>query len=268
LANSAGTGLTWNATTLAFDVTGGGGGGGITAVVQDTNPSLGGNLLLNGKNISGAGNISITGNIGVSGTASLTGGLGASLNLNGNTINGNGFISTTGGVQFNLTTDMQLRRVVNGVNPNGYITTILQRGTFTTPVAVSSSDELGGILFKGYTSGSSTGIAGLISFLVDPTAVIAGGSYIKSQIVLSAATDTTQDANNAVLINSAGLVTSNAFRASTYFQLPTYGSDAVRTSAIPVPTAGMMVFMTSGTSPSVTNKAVVYNGTAWALLPG
>jgi hypothetical protein len=52
------------------------------------------------------------------------------------------------------------------------------------------------------------------------------------------------------------------------FQLASYASDAARSTAIPTPAAGMMVFMAAGTSPAVTNKAVIYNGTAWALLPG
>ena len=38
-------------------------GSGLTDVQQDTSPSLGGNLILNGNNISGTGNISISGNV-------------------------------------------------------------------------------------------------------------------------------------------------------------------------------------------------------------
>ena len=41
---------------------------GITAVSQDTSPSLGGNLTLNSRNIIGTGNIDITGTIGATGT--------------------------------------------------------------------------------------------------------------------------------------------------------------------------------------------------------
>ena len=52
------------------------------------------------------------------------------------------------------------------------------------------------------------------------------------------------------------------------FQLTTYANDAARTDAIPTPAAGMMVFMVSGTSPVVNNKAVIFNGTTWAALPG
>ena len=73
LATSAGTGLIWNATTQRLDFNGS--GTGIVSVQADANPSLGGNLNLNNRNITGTGNITI------SGTVSTTG-LGANLNLN------------------------------------------------------------------------------------------------------------------------------------------------------------------------------------------
>jgi hypothetical protein len=46
-------------------------------------------------------------------------------------------------------------------------------------------------------------------------------------------------------------------------QLPVYADDAARSTAIPTPAKGMMVFMTSGTAPTVSNKPVIYNGSAW-----
>jgi hypothetical protein len=61
LATSAGTGLVWNATTQRLDFNGL--GSGIINVQADTNPSLGGNLNLNSRNITGTGNISIAGTI-------------------------------------------------------------------------------------------------------------------------------------------------------------------------------------------------------------
>ena len=244
---------------------------------------LGGNLALGGYSINGSGTININGTI-TSGGFSTSGpisagattvttinastGLGGNLNLNGYNISGSGFIAMTGGVAIDLTTDLQLRRTVDGVNANGYITSKLSRGTLTSPTAVHAGDELGGILIRGNTDISTSGIVGLISFVVDPTAVIAGGNYIKSQIVFSAATDTGQDPANAVVITSDGAVTSNAHVATKYTQLAVYANDAARTSSIPTPVKGMMVFMTAGTAPSVTNKAVIYNGTAWALMPG
>lgn len=49
-------------------------------------------------------------------------------------------------------------------------------------------------------------------------------------------------------------------------QLPVYADDAARSAAIPTPATGMMVFMSSGTAPAVTNKAVIYDSTAWVAL--
>lgn len=91
LATSAGTGLIWNATTQRLDFNGS--GTGIISVQADANPTLGGNLNLNGRNITGNGNIT------VSGTLSVTG-LGANLNLNTRNISGTGNIDITGSATF------------------------------------------------------------------------------------------------------------------------------------------------------------------------
>jgi hypothetical protein len=165
----------------------------------------------------------------------------------------------------NLDGNLKINQTISP-SGSGYITTTQSRGTQATPAAVQAGDELGGLLFRAYTDSSTTGIAGIIGVGVDPTAVIAGGDFIKSQIVISASSDTNNDPADALIINSAGVSTSNAFSASKYFQLPTYANDAARSSAIPVPAQGMMVFMQSGTSPSVTNKTVVYDGSAWVAL--
>jgi hypothetical protein len=89
LATSAGTGLIWNATTQRLDFNGS--GTGIVNVQADATPSLGGNLNLNNRSITGTGNITITG------TLSVTG-LNADLNLNSRNINGTGNIAITGNV--------------------------------------------------------------------------------------------------------------------------------------------------------------------------
>ena len=76
-------------------------GVGLANVQADTAPTLGGNLTMNGKTITGTGNINITGNI--AGTT-LSGNLGANLGLNSYNINGIGNINITGSVtatQFN-----------------------------------------------------------------------------------------------------------------------------------------------------------------------
>jgi hypothetical protein len=195
-------------------------------------------------------------------TITATTGLGANLSLNGYNLTG------TGTVSLNVTSNFQTRALYDGVSSKGYYSTTVNRGSFSSPTAVNAGDELGGLIVKGYSNSSTSAIAGIISFIVDPTAVIAGGNYIKSIVAIAAATDTSQDISNTFTLDSAGVATSNAFVASKYTQLAVYANDAARTSAIPTPAKGMMVFMSSGTLPAVTNKAVIYNGSAWAVMPG
>jgi hypothetical protein len=151
---------------------------------------------------------------------------------------------------------------------NGKFFTMTQsRGTLASPTAIQAGDELGGVLVRAYTNTSVSGIAGVFGFVVDSTAsIVSGGGFVKSKAVIAASSDTTQNLSDALVLDSAGLVTSNAFSATNYFKLPVYANDAARSAAIPTPATGMMVFMTAGTSPAVTNKTVVYDSTAWVAL--
>ena len=151
---------------------------------------------------------------------------------------------------------------------NGKFFTMTQsRGTLTSPTAVQAGDELGGVLVRAYTNTSVSGIAGVFGFVVDSTAsIVPGGGFVKSKAVIAASTDTTQNLADALVLDSAGVITVNAVSASKYIQLPSYANDAARASAIPTPAAGMMVFMQSGTVPAVTNALVFYNGSAWAAV--
>jgi hypothetical protein len=49
-------------------------------------------------------------------------------------------------------------------------------------------------------------------------------------------------------------------------KLPVVADDTARTSLVPSATAGMMIFMQSGTTPAATNKVQVYDGSAWVNL--
>ena len=63
--NFVGTGVTATISgavaTIEITSSGGGGGSGISNVVEDTTPQLGGNLDVNGKDITGTGNVNLTG---------------------------------------------------------------------------------------------------------------------------------------------------------------------------------------------------------------
>jgi hypothetical protein len=166
-------------------------------------------------------------------------------------------------LSLNVASNLRIRSIADGINPEGYITLVTSRGTHAIPQALQQNDEIGGIVIRGYTNGSIAAIGGVISCFVADDAVIAGGNFIKTQIAISASTNTSQNPGDAFVLDSAGVATSNAFVANKFMQLPVYADDTARGVAIPTPAAGMIVFMTSGTVPTVTNKPVIYNGTAW-----
>jgi hypothetical protein len=176
-----------------------------------------------------------------------------------------GSIDNSMNLTMNLDNNLQVRQVADAINGK-FISMNLSRGTLVSPTAVQAGDELGGILVRAYTDSSTSAIAGAFGFVVDSTATIAGGSFVKSKAIISAATDTSQDLVNSLILDSAGAATSNAFIATKYHQLAVYANDAARSSAIPTPVQGMMVFMQSGTVPTVTNKTVVYDGSAWTTV--
>ena len=169
-------------------------------------------------------------------------------------------------LELNLNNNLQVQHAISGAAAGKFISLNLRRGTLSSPAAVQAGDELGGVVINAFTSSSTTALAGTFGFFVDSTAVIAGGSFIKSKAIISASTDTGSALGDALVLDSAGVITSNAFVASKYTQLAVYANDAARTSSIATPAKGMMVFMTAGTSPAVTNKAVVYDGTNWVAL--
>jgi hypothetical protein len=190
--------------------------------------------------------------------------------INTDSLTGNNFnLGTTTAplnLNLNLNNNLQLRQVVDPVNGK-FITFSQSRGSLTSPLAVTAGDELGGFLMRAFTSVSNSAIAGYIQFTIDSTSTIpASSASVKSKVFIGTSSDSTTLTANALSVNSDGVATSNAFVASKYTQLAVYANDAARTSAIATPAKGMMVFMTAGTSPAVTNKAVVYDGSAWVAL--
>ena len=191
--------------------------------------------------------------------------------INTNSLTGNNFnIGTTTSLlntlTLNINDDLKIRGQMSSSANGKFVSLDLSRGTLASPTAAVAGDELGGLIVKAYTSSSVSAFAGTFGFQVDPTAVISGGSFIKTKAIISAASDTAADVGDALVLDSAGKVSSNAFCATKYMQLPVFANDAARSSAIPTPATGMMVFMSSGTTPAVTNKAVIYDSSAWVAL--
>jgi len=258
---------------------------------------LGNDLSLDGHNITGTGNITIDGGATFNGgDLSVTGNIGSSLGfntelkLNENDITGVHNISGSGSLSLSKTgkvldnfdvTDIEivagggsnslllLKSLTSGSTGLGQITTTLrikgQKGTFAAPQILEVGDALGQIVYNGFVNAASIGttpadlavIKATVDKLGDTSTAFATA---KIEFWLS-------NGLNPVNAKSASFSSNGAFQAPI-FKLTSYASDAARSAAVPVPEAGMMVFMTSGTSPAVTNKAVIYNGASWAVLPG
>jgi hypothetical protein len=256
------------------------GSGNLTVVGALTATSYTGAILLTNDNITGTGNVNITGTI-------------AANSFKGNLLDSNfsvlvdnslkvfyGSINTSNAIlnetsitainsnfeigsalsplslDLNLTDNLQINQVLGAGSSSGYVVTTQCRGSLESPAALQAGDELGGVLFRGYTNSTTSAIAAGISFIIADDAIISGGTHIKSFVAIFASSDTAQANENALTVDSAGTVTSNAFVATNYMQLPVYANDTARGTAIPAPAA-------SGTAPAATDQMQVFNGTTW-----
>jgi hypothetical protein len=344
LATSAGTGLVWNTTTQRLDFNGS--GTGIVNVQADTNPSLGGNLNLNNRNITGTGNINITGTVtatqfvGIRLSADTNPSLSGNLELNNRNITGTGNINITGAINAtqyfnlppqllvndltprlggNLTLNNKLITGTGSINITGNVSatdfshssgfmyigkntaptnlviignqdndvvvtvksvltgtagltqqgpiirTSSSKGTLASPLALSVGDSLGQINFQGLINAGSNGAVS--ADIVSIKGVVATAGDLISNIATGRMELIVLNGPDPALAKIATFDSGGVFKAPV-FQLTTYANDTARATAIPTPQTGMMVFMISGVTPTVTNKAVIYNGTAWAALPG
>lgn len=134
------------------------------------------------------------------------------------------------------------------------------RGTTTVPTIVQNGDSIGGMIFSPF-NGTDYQLSATITCLVDG-APTPNADAIASKIVFAVANSSSSfvSNNNQMTFDSKGVL------AAPVFKLTSYADDAARSAAIATPAAGMMVFMASGTSPTVTNKVVVYDGSAWVAL--
>ena len=119
---------------------------GINSVSQDSSPTLGGNLNLNSRNISGSGNIDITGTI-KTGATSITNTLittnGANLEFGSNSLSIPNILVKGSYITHRGTTSG------GGVVANA-VSTETSRGTLGSPTDVFAGDLLGGLAINGY----------------------------------------------------------------------------------------------------------------------
>jgi hypothetical protein len=125
------------------------------------------------------------------------------------------------------------------------------RGTLTTPTAAQSGDDIADITFAGF-DGASNQVRATISATV-AGAVSAG--TVPMNVTISTSTNGSGAPVTAVTVNDKQ---QTAFAGA--ITLATYADDTARDAAITAPTAGMMVFNTTGT------KFQGYTGAAWVDL--
>ncbi len=125
------------------------------------------------------------------------------------------------------------------------------------PQSVANNDEISTLDFNGfYLPESSFYSAAKIKGVVDGTPA---SNTIPGRLEFLA---TDSVGTSAVRLT----VSAKAVTSTVPFKLPVYANDTARSASIPVPQQGMMIFMQSGTSPSATNVAQVYDGTNWVNL--
>jgi hypothetical protein len=248
---------------------------GFTEVNDDATPSLGGNLSLNSNNITGTGNINITGDITATrlignvttsaGTvlvnASNRSATFANLNIEASgSISGTSILVNSPSITFVTSTvgDSPFANFLTASSTDAItspVGLVRSRGTLISPSAVQSGDQISSIASSGF-SGSAFTLAAEINSVVDGT-VSAG--VVPSRI-------------DVTVTNAAGVratkmsVKAAAVEFTAPPRLPVVADDAARSTLVPTPSKGMMIFIESGTTPAATNTAQVYNGTAWVNL--
>jgi hypothetical protein len=285
LATSAGTGLIWNATTQRLDYNGS--GTGIVSVQADANPTLGGNLNLNNRNITGTGNISITGTVtatqfvGIPSPATLT----QNLSLNTRSITGTGDINLVGAstitaatvtaATITATTKLNVSNIeannlsglnvnVNGTTPLSvtgigtlgatsgqvYLNINAAKGTIASPTTSAAGDGLGGIAIQGY-NGTNYKMASLIVSSWDASATLSD-TFPKSKLTLI--TGGGGSTLRQATLDNQGVFTASILKAGSY--------STTEMNAIASPAAGMIIFNTTA------SDFYGYNGSAWVAFTG
>jgi hypothetical protein len=241
--NATNTGITfsYNSGTISAVVTN---VGGLVSVQSDANPSLGANLSLSGKNITGTGNININGSItGTSvvapnatlGNISPTDSLSPlTLNLNTNAMNMYG-ITTAGTAQ------------------GPFIKSFISRGTLAAPTTVNSGDFLSGTLVQAH-NGANYLTSAFYGMIQDSTISFdTSSTYVPSSFVVSLwRSASIPSGSQSLVFNSKGTLYAPVIQTGLY-----------ATGSYPAsPAKGMIIF------DSTLNHFYGYNGTAWVAFTG
>jgi hypothetical protein len=142
---------------------------GLLSVLQDVSPSLGGDLLLNSKNITGTGSINITGGITASG--SITSSTGNIVATSGN-VTASGYVAASSFQATSITNGISLKSsnlypldnyVITDGTPNGSpaVRFLSAKGTLAAPTNLAAGNSVSTLGWYGYYNGTYTEAAGL-----------------------------------------------------------------------------------------------------------
>jgi Major tropism determinant N-terminal domain len=207
------------------------------AVVNDTNPQLGGNLSLNGHNIGGTGNISITGNI-TANSGTVTAGT-----FNGTLNGGVNTGTSTHYIQNSALIPLIVRGITTGSRgqvPNSVFSG--SRGTVASPLTTQAGDYLSSINLSGYVNGLDLSAVGLTAQW-DPSANFTDAEPASNLYITTGGGSTF----NVLSFNYKGVLNAPIFKATSY-----------ATGSYPTsPEKGWIIF------DSTVNHFFGYNGTSW-----
>lgn len=229
--------------------------GGLSSVSADSSPSLGGNLNLNGHNISGTGNISATGNI--TGTSLASGNFtvtSSTISVNNNTLT---LSHPSGGASIN--------HVMNRADQHYYVTGVttglaapgtnmrVSRGSTGTPAAVTPGDILSYASLNYGHDGTDYVLSSAIAATVDPNRTVATGRAPGALALITYPDGVTQKglyvgSSGWTSINNIG-VTGATLDVNGFMKL------AMLTTAITSPATGMIA-VADGVGWNPTNTGV------------
>lgn len=168
--------------------------------------------------------------------------------------------SATNGNYLLVSSEVPELSIFNGVTDgleSPFIGLNVSRGTLATPAAVEAGDFLIGWRFNAYDGSSYKTVAAFNASTTLTTNLSTGNPEADFTIYVG---------NNTDELTQFQYKGNGTFVAPGAIQLAVYANDAERDAAIPTPVQGMMVFMQSGTAPTVTNKTVVFDGTSWTTV--
>jgi hypothetical protein len=151
------------------------------------------------------------------------------------------------------------------------------RGTLGVPLTLTQGDPIFTLVNRGYNGASYQFSSALFAQIDTDVSHPVSGSAMPGMIGF-ATSNNNGGAFNTLIFDSFGRLGVNTSTPTATLtvagdasftgpvKLAVYADDAARSTAITSPAKGMVVFMTSGTAPSVTNKTVVYDGGAWVAL--